>query len=65
MFAFEHWLTGGNAEQRVVTVTAEQVDALRGRWDAQWGRPPAEPELQGLIDEAIREEILYREALRL
>ena len=65
VLAFEHWLNGGNAEQRVVTVTAEQVDALRARWDAQWGRPPAEPELQGLIDEAIREEILYREALRL
>ena len=65
VFAFEHWLTGGNSEQRVVTVTAEQVDALRARWDAQWGRPPSDRELQGLIDEAVREEILYREALRL
>ena len=51
--------------QRVVTVAGEQVDALRARWDAQWGRPPTDRELQGLIDEAVREEILYREALRL
>ena len=33
--------------------------------DAQWGRAPTDRELQGLIDEAVREEILYREAVRL
>ena len=65
VFAFEHWLAGGDPEARVVTVTGEQVEAIRARWDAQWGRPPTELELQGLIDEAVREEILYREALRL
>ena len=65
VFALERWLAGGIAEQRVVMVTDEQVDALRARWDAQWGRPPSDRELQGLIDEAVREEILYREALRL
>ncbi len=64
-FALERWLADGNEERRVVTVTDEQVDALRARWDAQWGRVPADRELQGLIDEAVREEILYREALRL
>lgn len=51
--------------QRVIAVTDEQVDALRARWDAQWSRPPTGRELRGLIDEAVREEILYREALRL
>ena len=64
VFALERWLAGGDAEPRVVTVTDEQVDALRARWDAQWGRPPTDRELQGLLDEAVREEILYREALR-
>ena len=65
MFAVERWLADGNSEERVVTVTGEQVDALRARWDAQWGRPPTDRELRGLLDEAVREEILYREALRL
>ncbi len=65
VFALERWLAAGNGGQRVVTVTGEQVDALRARWGAQWGRPPNGRELQGLIDEAVREEILYREALRL
>ena len=64
MFALERWLAAGDSRQRVVTVTDEQVDALRARWDAQWGRPPTGRELRGLIDEAVREEILYREAQR-
>ena len=65
MFAVERWLAYGNSEERIVTVTGEQVDALRARWNAQWGRPPTDRELQGLLDEAVREEILYRDALRL
>lgn len=65
LFAVERWLAAGNDARRVVTVTDEQVDALRARWDAQWGRGPTARELQGLIDEAVREEILYREALRM
>ena len=63
-FAAERWLAAGDAGRRVITLTGEQVDALAARWDAQWGRPPTGRELRGLIDEAVREEILYREALR-
>ena len=47
-----------------MTVTEEQIGAIRERWAAQWGRPPTGRELEGLIDEAVREEILYREAQR-
>lgn len=65
LFAGQRWLADADDERRVVTVTDEQVDALRARWDAQWGRPPTDRELQGLLDEMVREEILYREALRL
>ena len=63
-FAVERWLAAEDAGRRVITLTDEQVDALAARWDAQWGRPPTGRELRGLIDEAVREEILYREALR-
>lgn len=63
-FAAERWLAAGDAGRRVITLTDEQVDALAARWDAQWGRPPTGRELRGLIDEAVREEVLYREALR-
>ena len=64
VFALDRGL-GDAGPERVVTVTDEQVAAIRARWAAQWGRPPAGPELEALIDEAVQEEVLYREALRL
>lgn len=38
---------------------------LSQRWQQAWRRPPSEDELLGLVDEAVRDEILYREALKL
>ncbi len=64
VFAVDRWLDDAGAAGRVVTVTEEQLGAIRERWAAQWGRPPTGRELDGLIDEAVREEILYREAQR-
>ena len=63
VFAVDRWLDDAGAG-RVVTVTEEQLGAIRERWAAQWGRPPTGRELEGLIDETVREEILYREARR-
>lgn len=63
VFAVDRGLEGPGGE-RVITVTDEQIGAIRERWAAQWGRPPTGRELAGLIDEAVREEVLYREALR-
>ena len=63
VLAVDRWFDDAGAG-RVVTVTEEQIGAIRERWAAQWGRPPTGRELEGLIDEAVREEILYREAQR-
>ena len=65
VFALDRGLDRGDAERRVIAVTDEQVAAVRARWGAQWGREPTAPELERLLDEAVREEILYREAQRL
>ena len=52
-------------ETRVITVTAGQVDRFAALWRAQAGGEPSEAELQALIDDHVREEILVREARRL
>ena len=65
VFALDRGLDRGDAERRVIAVTDEQVAAVRARWEAQWGREPTALELERLVDEAVREEILYREAQRL
>ena len=65
VFALDGWLAGSETSRPVIEITSHEVERLRARWIAQWGREPAGPELQTLIDEAVDEEILYREAQRL
>jgi peptidyl-prolyl cis-trans isomerase C len=48
-----------------IEVSASDIQMLRERWIKQWGQPPSEAQLRGLIKDLIREEILYREALAL
>lgn len=65
VFALDLWPARGGKESHVIEVTADEVEGLRARWTAQWGRPPTGPELAGLIEETVDEEILHREARRL
>jgi peptidyl-prolyl cis-trans isomerase C len=48
-----------------ITVTAGDVERLSAAWAKRWQRPPTADELKGVVDEHVREEILYREALAL
>ena len=51
-------------DERIV-VSGATVEGLAGNWTRLWHRPPTAAELQGLIDDHLREEVLYREALAL
>ncbi len=46
-----------------IVVTEGRIRALSQNFSKVWQRPPSEQELDGLIQDHIREEILYREAL--
>ena len=48
-----------------IVVTAEKREWLAGRWEHQWRRPPTGEELGRLVEDFVREEVLYREALAL
>jgi hypothetical protein len=50
---------------RRIVVNEEQVRRLANQWAQTWQRPPTPNELDGLIRDYIKEEIYYREALRL
>ena len=50
---------------RVVRVTDGDVNRLAAAWQLQWRRPPTAEELSRLVDDHVREEILYREAIAL
>jgi hypothetical protein len=44
-----------------VIISALRITALADRFGRTWQRPPTDQELQGLIEDYIREEIFYRE----
>lgn len=48
-----------------IVVDASRLDAIRLQFERVWQRPPTPEELQGLVDNWVREEILYREGLTL
>lgn len=53
-----------NADGRIV-VAAGEVERLRELWAWQRQRSPTADELRALVDGHVREEVLYREALRM
>lgn len=55
-------LLGRNDGHRIVVSDADRA-RLSDQWRAQMGRAPTESQLQALIDQWIREEVYYREAL--
>ena len=52
---------GGNSNR--IEVTADRIQQLRETWTRQRGAPPTREQLDSLIEDFIREEVLYREAI--
>ena len=44
-----------------IVISASRVATLADRFARTWRRPPTEQELQGLVEDYIRDEIFYRE----
>ncbi|MFV8783863.1 peptidyl-prolyl cis-trans isomerase [Microbulbifer sp. SA54] len=47
-----------------IVISESRIDHLAALFERGWQRPPEPQELQGLIDDYVREEVLYREAIR-
>jgi peptidyl-prolyl cis-trans isomerase C len=56
---------GGREPSSRIEISDDDVQQLALAWRVQWQRPPTADEMRGLLDDRIREEILYREALAL
>lgn len=55
----------GEDEQSTIDVRNQDIDRLAQQWAMQMQREPNARELQGLLDQYLKEEVYYREALRL
>ncbi len=64
IFMLYAWQTDDDAlRPDQIVFTEAQIDRYINLWERKWQRLPTQQELQGLIEQQIREEVLYREAL--
>jgi peptidyl-prolyl cis-trans isomerase C len=56
---------GDDGIDKTITVTEDQVTQLARGWEQSWKRPPNAREIDGLIQDHLKDEVYYREALRL
>jgi hypothetical protein len=54
---------GENDQERSITITADEIEWLTDSWQKRWNRPPTAEEREGIINQYVREMILYREAV--
>jgi parvulin-like peptidyl-prolyl isomerase len=57
--------TGSRFQSNRIQLTADDLRTMAIVWAARWQRPPTSEEMRNLIEDKIRDEILYREALAL
>jgi PPIC-type PPIASE domain len=53
-----------NSDNRIV-IDQGELDHLKGLWKLQWKRDPAPSDVAAIIDRHLREEVFYREALKM
>jgi parvulin-like peptidyl-prolyl isomerase len=66
LFVIYAWLHRGPPppqDSRRIEVTAGTIGWMREGFTRQWNRSPDADELRGLVNDYLREEVLYREAL--
>jgi hypothetical protein len=67
LFALQALLSdrGAGEDSSRIEVGPTQIGLLTDYFTRQWNRPPTEDQLRGLVDDYVRREVLYREALAL
>ncbi len=67
VFGLYALMAGGNQDEPrdKIVVTEGRIEQLAQVFAKTWQRPPTREELRGLIDTYIKEEVYYREALKL
>jgi len=54
---------GVNGNDTRIYVSADKIQQLHETWSRQRGTPPTDAQLRNLVEDFIREEVLYREAI--
>jgi len=63
IYAYMNRGRGGFESSRQITVTLEELQQMDMYFVSQWHRQPTPAELQTMVEDKVREEVLYREAM--
>jgi hypothetical protein len=64
IFLLYHFVRGGNeTAPREIVISESRIEALGENFQRTWMRPPTSQELRGLVDDYVKEEVFYREAI--
>jgi peptidyl-prolyl cis-trans isomerase C len=59
------WGDNAGSDGEQIIVGSARIEQIKDAWKKQWRREPTEKELESLIEQFIKEEVLYREALNM
>ncbi len=69
LFGLYFWVSGDSltstSSKPQIDISAGTVEFLKTTWQKQWGRAPNSKELQNLVDNYVRDEVLYQQAVAL
>jgi hypothetical protein len=64
LFLFYGYQSDGYVDQENrIVISKSDMNRLVMLWEKKWQRSPTQSELEGMVEQQIREEVLYREAL--
>ena len=66
LFGIYSWMNRGRMgiePSKQIAVTIDDLRVMEDYFESQWHRPPTAAEFQAMVEDKIREEVLYREGL--
>lgn len=60
LFGAYQWATGDETAPDEIIVSAGQIASMEAIFSRTWQRPPTKEEIQALVSEHVRDEVLYR-----
>jgi hypothetical protein len=64
-YAFFERVRGGDASPTEIRLTVDDLAQFMLVFESKWRRPPTQDEFNAMVEDRIREDVLYREALAL
>jgi hypothetical protein len=63
IYGYMHRGRGGVESSRQIALTLDDLRTMEMYFESQWHRPPTPQEFQAMVEDKVREEVLYREGL--